>query len=97
MKDILGREIKIGDFVSYGELGYAEVRVGIVVEFMPSGKVRIAPCYAENKFTRDKNTDSIICKYNSNYKERNFREPQTIAIMNTDNVKLIDTSKTPDE
>ena len=97
MKDILDREIKIGDFVSYGEHGYTEVGVGVVVEFMPSGKVRIDPCFMPNRFTRDKNTEPVICEYDSNYKGRNFREPHTIAIMNTDNVKLVDTSKVDDE
>ena len=93
MKDILDREIKIGDFVAYGDPGYAEVRVGVVGEFMPSGKVRIVPCFMPNKFTRDKNTEPVICEYDSNYKGRNFRESRSIAIMNTDNVKLVDTSK----
>lgn len=49
-----------------------------------------------NRFTRDKNTEPVICEYDSNYKGRNFREPHTIAIMNTDNVKLVDTSKVDD-
>lgn len=97
MKDILGREIKIGDFVAYGDPGYAEARVGVVVGFMPSGKVRIDPCFMTNRFTRDKNTEPIICEYDSTYKGRNFREPRTIAIMNTNNVKLVDTSKIDDE
>ena len=35
MKDILGIEIKIGDFVAYSDPGYAEARVGVVVGFMP--------------------------------------------------------------
>lgn len=97
MKDILDREIKIGDFVAYGDPGYAEARVGVVVGFMPSGKVRIDPCFMPNGFTRDKNTEPVICEYDSNYKGRNFREPHTIAIMNTDNVKLVDTSKVDDD
>ena len=94
MKDILDREIKIGDFVAYGDPDYAEARVG--VGFMPSGKVRIDLCFIPNRFTRDKNTEHVICEYDSNYKGRNFREPHTIAIMNTDNIKLVDTSKVDD-
>lgn len=86
-----------GDFVAYGDPSYAEARVGVVVGFMRSGKVRIDPCFMPNRFTRDKNTEPVICEYDSNYKGRNFREPHTIAIMNTDNVKLVDTSKVDDE
>ena len=76
--------------------GHKKGLVGVVVGFMPSGKVRIDPCFMPNRFTRDKNTDPVICEYDSNYKGRNFREPHTIAIMNTDNVKLVDTSKVDD-
>lgn len=84
MKDLLGREIKIGDVVAVAEASHANVDAGVVKGFTKA-KVVISSFFTYNEFD---DTLKTICTYD---KERGsyMRDPRQVVIMNTDGFEMM--------
>lgn len=88
MKDLLGREIKIGDVVGFAEARHANLSVGIVTGFTPK-KVSISVFFVNNKWDDNKET---ICEYDPEC-GGNLRDPDQVIIINIDDIKIMTSKK----
>lgn len=84
MKDLLGREIKIGDVVAYAEARHADLGAGVVTGFTPK-KVSTSAFFAYNKWDDTKET---ICTYDPE-RGGNLRDPGQVIILNTNDFKIM--------
>lgn len=83
MKDLLGREIKIGDVVAFAEARHADLGAGIVTGFTPK-KVSTSAFFV-NRWNSDK---EIICEYDPE-RGGNLRDPNQVIILNINDIKIM--------
>lgn len=88
MKDLLGREIKIGDIVALAKASHADLITGVVTGFTKQ-KVSVSQFFEYNVFDESKET---ICTYDPN-SGGNLRFPDQIIILNTKEVTIMTTKE----
>lgn len=79
-KDLAGRELKIGDIVSYTEYNTSNLKIGIVVG-ETSSKVKVVKCiyFIPDEYDTD-------CEYA--YTAYTNKEPCNVIILNTDGFNI---------